>query len=231
MSHKVSKIADSAKWHEIEGVVRDMHVANVRGTSPPIVFVPYTAMAAWVAPQGHPGVAITLYVEGRQKASTLQRELQHLIGSQHKLEGVSEQQHFIDDTLVRERLLQRIAALFGTLSLVLAALGMYAVMNYSIQQRRQEIGVRIVLGADPGRIVRSLMKDAGALVVLGTAAGILIAAFATRVLKALLFGLTPTDPTAFFAAAFILVAVALLAAWIPAWRASVTDPMMALRRE
>jgi ABC-type antimicrobial peptide transport system permease subunit len=188
-------------------------------------------MAAWVAPQGHPGFAMTLYVEGRQKASMLLLELQHLIGSQYKVEGVSEQQRFINDTLIRERLLQRIAALFGTLSLVLAGLGLYAVMNYSILQRRQEIGVRIALGADPGRIVRSLMKDAGALVFLGTAAGILIAAIATRALKALLFGLTPTDPTAFLAAAFILVAVALLAAWIPSWRASVTDPMIALRRE
>jgi predicted permease len=178
LSHKVSRIADSANWHEIVGVVRDMRVANVRGTSPPIVFVPYTAMAAWVAPQGHPGFAMTLYVEGRQKASMLLLELQHLIGSQYKVEGVSEQQRFINDTLIRERLLQRIAALFGTLSLVLAGLGLYAVMNYSILQRRQEIGVRIALGADPGRIVRSLMKDAGALVFLGTAAGILIAAIA-----------------------------------------------------
>jgi putative ABC transport system permease protein len=152
-------------------------------------------------------------------------------GTEYNVEGVSEQQRFINDTLIREHLLQRIAALFGTLSLLLAALGLYAVMNYSILQRRQEIGVRIALGADPGRIVRSLMKDAGALVFLGTAAGILIAAIATRALKALLFGLTPTDPTAFLAATFILVAVALLAAWIPSWRASVTDPMIALRQE
>jgi predicted permease len=137
----------------------------------------------------------------------------------------------VDLKLVRDKLTARLSTFFGIVALVLACIGLYGVLSYNVTRRIGEMGVRMALGAQRSTILRLILRDA--LVVTG--AGILIglgaAWAATRVLGTMLFGLSPRDPLTMLGAAFVLIVVATLAAFIPAWRASRVDPMTALRYE
>jgi predicted permease len=231
IGHKVTRMADSPNWSDISGVVRDVKVANLRGAGPPIIYVPYGAMRAWVSPQGHPGFAMTLQVRGRQDTSSLIRELRREAGVRFKVSSVSQQQEFIDNTLVRERLLSRVAGLFGVVSLILAALGLYGVMNYAVAQRRQEIGVRMALGAAPMRIVVSLMQESTAVVLSGMFLGLLLFGLGNRVARSALYGLAPNDPGALMSAVIVLFFATFVAGLFPACKAAATDPIITLRNE
>jgi ABC-type antimicrobial peptide transport system permease subunit len=128
-------------------------------------------------------------------------------------------------------LLASVANLFGALSLLLAALGLYGIMSYAVVERRREIGIRMALGAAPKTIISLMLRDSVAIAIAGTLAGILLAALGTRLAKALLYGLAPNDPATFVLAAVVLLAASLAAAFIPAYRAAKTAPMTALRTE
>ncbi len=231
IGHKVSRIADSPNWSEIVGVVSDVKVANLRSAGPPIIYVPYAAMSAWISPQGHPGFAMTLQVRGRQDTASLIRELRRKADGQFKISKVAQQQQYIDDTLVRERLLSKVAGLFGALSLILAALGLYGVMNYAVVQRRQEIGVRMALGAAPIRIVVSLMQESAAVILFGMFVGLLLSGFGSRVARSALYGLAPNDPGALMSGVIVLFLATFVAGLFPACRAAATDPIITLRSE
>jgi len=121
--------------------------------------------------------------------------------------------------------------IFGAVALVLAAIGIYGLMAYSVQQRTQEMGVRMALGADPSAIRKLVVGQGIRLTLVGVAVGIAAAFGLTRLIASILFGVKPWDPAVFIAAPLILSAVALLAVWLPATRASKLDPMQALRVE
>jgi predicted permease len=121
--------------------------------------------------------------------------------------------------------------IFGAVALVLAAIGIYGLMAYSVEQRTQEMGIRMALGADPSAIRRLVVWQGVRLSLVGVAVGIAAAFGLTRLIAALLFGVKPWDPAVFISAPLILSAVALLAVWLPATRASKLDPMQALRAE
>ncbi len=231
IGRRLTKMADSPNWTEITGIVEDTKIASMRDAGPPIIYVPYGRMTDWVPPQGHPGFAMTLQVQTRGGATSFNSELHREAGSQFRIMKVSEEQRLIGDTLVRERLLARVAELFGVLSLALAALGLYGVMNYAVVQRRQEIGIRMAVGAAPTNILNLMLQDSAAIILLGVATGLVLSGFATRAARALLYGLTPYDPLAFATAAIVLLVVTFIAALMPAYRASTTDPMMTLRNE
>jgi putative ABC transport system permease protein len=131
----------------------------------------------------------------------------------------------------RQRFSAVLLAGFSISSLVLAAVGIYGVLAYSVEQRTREIGVRMALGAEPGRIVALVVGTGARLVIGGAIVGIAGALALTGLLKSLLFGIGPRDPGTFLAAPCIFVAVALLAAYLPARRAARLDPMDALRAE
>jgi ABC-type antimicrobial peptide transport system permease subunit len=124
-----------------------------------------------------------------------------------------------------------LSGLFGVLAMVIAMIGVYGVMSYTVARRRNEIGVRIALGADRGDVLRMVMREACALLAVGLAIGTLLALAAARGAAALLYGLTPNDPTTVVAAVATLGSVAVLASYLPARRASRLEPTVALREE
>ncbi len=137
----------------------------------------------------------------------------------------------VDQVVSPKRLITLLAGLFSGLALALAAVGLYGVIAYSVSQRTQEIGIRLALGASKSAVLSLIMRAGMKLGLVGCGIGVLASAALTRVIQSLLFGVTPTDPTTFLASALLLLAVALLACWLPARRAARLDPMVALRHE
>jgi putative ABC transport system permease protein len=141
----------------------------------------------------------------------------------------------LDDRVATALSRPRITAIalggFAMAALLLAAIGVYGVMAYSVASRRREIGIRLALGADPSRVVRLVLGDGVRLVVAGAAIGVAAAAGAARLVRTLLFGVTPFDPSILAAVVMLMILVAFVSALIPARRASAVDPMTILRRE
>jgi putative ABC transport system permease protein len=137
----------------------------------------------------------------------------------------------MDQMLTGPKFAAELLAGFGGLALVLAAIGTYGVMSYSVSQRTQEIGIRMALGAQRGNVMRLILSNGMAMVVAGIAVGLGASVFFTRSIRTLLYGIGSFDAVSFFAAAGLLILVALLACWIPARRAMGVDPIIALRYE
>jgi putative ABC transport system permease protein len=137
----------------------------------------------------------------------------------------------VNDSLVQERLLALLSGFFGALALLLAMIGIYGTFNYLLTQRQTEFGVRMALGAGSGSILRLVMRDIIAVLAAGTVVGVGISLASTRVLQQMLFGLGPRDAVTMIGAAGVLSAVALVAGYLPARRATKVDPMVALRCE
>jgi predicted permease len=137
----------------------------------------------------------------------------------------------VNDSLVQERSVALLSGFFGALALVLAIIGLYGTLSYLVTQRQTEFGIRMALGATHSSILGLVMHDLVAVLAGGLTAGVLISLAATRVLQQMLFGLGPRDATTMFLAAGVLSAVALIAGYLPARRATKVDPMVALRYE
>ena len=139
--------------------------------------------------------------------------------------------YITDRALLQERLTATLSGFFGALALLLTAIGLYGLMAYAVAQRVREIGIRVALGAEPGRVMREVIRDGLSLSLRAVAVGLGAAFIATQLVKSLLFGVTPRDPLTLVAAPLLLVAVATVASFVPARRAASVDPMVALRAE
>ena len=137
----------------------------------------------------------------------------------------------LDESLGRERLLATLSGFFGALALALAVIGLYGVMSYNVARRRNEIGIRMALGAEQSRVLRMVLGEVAILIVAGLALGLAVALLSTRFLAGFLYRLEPNDPTTLAAACVILAAAAVVAGFLPARRAAKLDPMTALREE
>lgn len=133
--------------------------------------------------------------------------------------------------MIQERLVASLSAFFGGLALLLAAIGLYGVMSYSVARRRNEIGIRMALGAAPHSVMRLVLANVALVTAIGLAAGIGLAVGAGRFVNTLLFGLVASDATMLVVAAVTLSGAAALAGYMPARRAARVDPMIALREQ
>jgi macrolide transport system ATP-binding/permease protein len=144
---------------------------------------------------------------------------------------IRSQEEQIRQSLRREVLFSRLAMMLGGVTVVLAAIGLYGLLTYTVARRTPEIGIRMALGAERGAVRWIVMRDALILVGAGVMLGIPAALAGTRVLKSVLFELTSTDPISFVLASVTIVGVGMLSAYLPARRASRVDPIVALRAE
>ena len=140
-------------------------------------------------------------------------------------------QHITDRSLLLERLTALMSSFFGSLVLLLAGVGLFGLMSYAVAQRRREIGIRMALGADRRRVVRDVVRDGLTVTLTGLAVGVVAALATVRVVKSLLFGVTPQDPLTLAGAAASLIAIAILACTVPASRAARVDPVITFRGE
>jgi predicted permease len=208
--------------YEIVGVVGDTKYAGLRDEIAPTAYIPlkdsdaHFALRTAINPQALlPGV--------RKVVSDLDNNL--------PLFDVRTQTERIERLLFNERLLARLASLFGLLALLLACIGLYGLLSYEVARRTREIGIRAALGAQNRDVLRLVGRQGLVLVAFGMAFGILAAIGVTRSLRSLLYQVRPSDPTTFFAVCALLTIVALAACYIPARRATRVDPMVALRYE
>jgi putative ABC transport system permease protein len=137
----------------------------------------------------------------------------------------------VNESLARERLLATLSGFFGGLALLLAMIGLYGVVSYNVTRRRNEIGIRMALGAQQSRVLRMVLGEVSILIGVGLAIGLGAALGATRFIVSFLYATKPNDPWTLFLAAAVLAGVAALAGFLPARRASRLDPMNALREE
>jgi putative ABC transport system permease protein len=211
---------------QIVGLVRNTKYYELREDFKPLAFFP-------VAQDENPGPGATfvLRMAGSPRrlmnaAKTTVAAISSSIGIEFK--SFSAQ---LEESLLRERLMATLSGGFGFLAGLLATLGLYGVIAYMVARRRNEIGVRIALGADRARVIRLVLSEAILLLAVGLVAGVVLALWAGRAAATLLFGLQPHDVVSLVAASVLLATITLVASYVPARRAAALDPMAALRDE
>jgi predicted permease len=215
------------RTYQIVGTIPDTKYNSLRGETPPMAFVPAGQFP--VTAQG-PGAA--LMIAANDTTSTM-ASVRRAIAAKYPTMVMQffDFQQGILDNLVRDRMMAMLSGFFGLLAAVLVVVGLYGVLSFFVAQRRNEIGVRIALGARRLQVVGLILRDTVGMLVAGAILGIGLALLAGRGASALLFGLKPWDVASLTFAFVLLSAVALIASWIPALRASRLDPVAALRAE
>ncbi|HEU5409457.1 MAG TPA: ABC transporter permease [Candidatus Acidoferrales bacterium] len=212
----------------IVGIVPDVKRISIRESPPPEMYVPYT-QKVWPSLLTMNVVLRTTQAPASIAASA--REAIHSIDVDLPLSNVRTLKAIVANSMTEPLFSALLLIAFGGLALLLATIGMYGVISYSVAQRTQEIGIRMALGARPGSVFRMVLAQGARLAVIGIAIGLLAALAATRLMTSFLFGVAATDPLTFAAVSLLLLAVALVACYIPARRAMNVHPMIALRYE
>ncbi len=206
---------------EIIGVAKDAIYGNLREETSSLIYFPTRRGSL-------------LVVRAAGAPEPVAALIGHQIGTIDKnlvISGIKTIPQLVDQSLILEKLLAKLAGFFGVLALLLAAIGLYGVMAYAVARRTKEIGIRMALGAQPGRVRWMVMRDTLWLVLIGVLIGVPTALAATRLVSSLLYGLTATNPTTVSLAILLMVGIAVLAGYLPARRASQVDPMIALKYE
>lgn len=214
-----------AKPHEIVGVVGDVKSFGLDESTHAELFFPY-----WQVPSSQLGVTLRT----RGKPATLGTPLRNAVWGIDRDQPITHlmpMSQLADESLTFRRAGMTLAGGFGLLSLVLAAIGIFGVLSYSVTRRTREIGVRLALGATPGDVSRLVIREGLAMAAIGVTVGLATALALSRFLRSVLYGVGPSDPLTYLAAMATLITVAFLATWLPARRASAVDPITALRIE
>ncbi len=207
---------------EIIGVVGDAKYDNLRDPVKPTAYIPLREGGTHfeIRTANNPSALIPTV-----------RSIVRKLDSNLPLYDVKTQTEQIDELLTIERLVTRLAVAFGLLALILTCVGLYGLLSYEVTRRTREIGIRIAIGAEPATVQRGVLRETVTLVLLGLAAGIPVALVVSRTLGSLLYGVKPTDAFTLAGVVCVLLALAALAGYLPARRASRIDPMVALRYE
>ena len=221
------RLGDRGEWLTIVGVVADIHQRGLDRGVQPMIYVPFqqdrsgfVRFVSFVVRTSTPGRVVEgVRAEIRRAAPDL------------PIESTVTMDEAVVKSVAQPRFRMLLLALFATAATLIATCGIYGLMAYAVTQRRREIGVRMALGADRRAVLRLVLQRALRIVLAGVIVGLAGAAGATRVLQRFLFGVTPTDPAAFTIVTLLLMAVGLIAAWLPARRATRIDPCAALRAE
>jgi predicted permease len=216
-----------AAWEmEIVGVVKDTKYRSLREQAGPMYYLPFYQAGM----QGQMTLVVRTASDPTMAAAAVQREARALDDAMpvFPVETLTTQ---VEASLSQERLIAMLSSIFGLLALLLACIGLYGILSYTVTRRTNEIGIRLVLGAHPQHVLRLVFRDALRLVLLGIAIGGTAAVAATRLISSQLFGVKGADPLTIFLAGLILLAVAALASYLPARRAARVDPRVSLRYE
>jgi predicted permease len=218
---------------EVVGVARDAKYSTLRDAAPPAVYFPALqridgdatfAVRLASSPQGSAGESAETAVVAGIRAAV------RAIDPTLPLLNLRSQDEQIERLHAQPRLFARLSALFGVVALALASVGLYGLMSHTVLRRTGEIGVRMALGAAPSRVLKMVLRESLTLVGLGVAVGTAAALLASRLVTAMLFGVTGADPLTYVSVGLALVFVALVASSLPARRASRIDPIEALRK-
>jgi putative ABC transport system permease protein len=220
-------------WLTVVGVVADVHHRGLDMLPRPEMYrahtqfryggsdAPAVSTMSWVVRTSGDPLAATSYA----------RAAIHAVDPSLGISDVTTMDQVLADSTSDRRLNMLLFALLGSLALALATVGVYGVVAYSVSQRTHEIGVRVAIGASPADVVRMVLREGGRLAIIGVAIGSAMAFAGARLIRGLLFDVSPTDPLTFAGVGIGLLAVALVASYIPARRATRVDPMIALRGE
>jgi predicted permease len=221
------RLGERGEWLTVVGVVADIRQRGLDRPAPPMIYMPFQQerggvlrFVSFVARTATPArVTEGIRAEIRRAAPDL------------PIQGTVTMEEAVAASVAQPRFRTWLVALFATAATLIATCGIYGLMAYTVAQRRREIGVRMALGAERRDVLRLVLTHALRVVVAGLIVGLAGAAGLTRVLQAFLFGVTPTDPVVFTIVTLLLMVVGLMAAWLPARRATRIDPCAALRAE
>ena len=212
--------------YEIVGVIPDTQYNDLRDETPPMTFAPATQFPAQ-------GPWMVMMIHSNAPPAAISATIKRRLVNRHPdvIMEFSDFQKQIRDGLTPERLMAMLSGFFGVLAALLAMIGLYGVISFLVARRRNEIGIRLALGAERGQVVAMVMREAGRLLLIGIITGAALSLVAGRGAGSLLFGLKPYDPLTLVGAAVLLALIAAAASFLPARRASRLDPMVALRDE
>jgi len=216
-------------WETIVGVVGDVKYSGLDSGPQPTIYVPYNENG-WVGWSREMYLVVRSSGGAQQVVPAIRAELAS-VDSTLPLAQVRTMDERLDESLVQQRFRTWLISGFAALALLLSAIGIYALISYSVSQRTREIGVRVALGAQRSHVLGIVLRDGLKLLLFGLLLGWIGALSATRVMRSLLYSTSATDAVSFVATSITLIAVALLACYIPARRATKVDPMVALRYE
>jgi len=222
----IGEIQSDKDWISVIGVARDVRQIQLTESPKPQMYLTYLQFGFFDSRD----LVVKTDVDPGSLAATVRKAVWE-IDKDQPVSNIQTMEAILADSIAQQRFSMVLLAIFAGVALVLAGVGIYGVMSYSVAQRTHEIGIRMALGAQTAAVLKLALGYGMKLVIIGIAIG-LIAAFAlTRLMSTLLFGVTATDPTTFALISLLLIGVAALASYIPARRATKVDPIIALRYE
>jgi predicted permease len=210
---------------EIIGVVRNAKYVKLQEEPQPAAYLVYTQH-----PQYLHNLEVRYDGDSRQVISAVRHAIAEINGN-IPVEGISTLAGEVDDSALNQSLVAQLSAFFGLLAVFLVCIGIYGLMSYAIARRTNEIGVRMALGAGRSSIVWLIMREILVLIATGIVIGVPLALAGNRLISRMLYGLSPADPASLLAAIVLLIAIAALAGYLPARKASLVEPTEALRYE
>ena len=217
------KSGDKRGEFEIIGVVKDVKYQGLRERPRSMVYYSMKQM-----PEPLSNFILRVSSDPQTVIPAVRRTLRE-VNTNLPVDDVVSMEEHIARALTQQNLIARLASFFGLLALLLASIGLYGVLSYSVARRRNEIGIRMALGASTGDVLKTVLRSGMTLTVIGLIIGVAGSLALTRLVAKLLFGVKPTDVTTFVIVSLTLIAVALIACYIPARRATQVDPLIALR--